>query len=257
MTFSIPIPKSYLGRLPSFKIRKNPNQRHLDQTRQLLDTSVLKAAETVLRDYRPLPFTTSQWVWKLANFYYLTHFTPQFMEVAAQKFATQQRSRLASWAWQKAKEENHHDQLALLDIQSLGYDPVTVIEAFSKQTTQLIDYFRQTVQADDPINCVGYCYAMERIAMSVRAEHVQAIADALPIGVTATRCLHTHSAIGSDTSHVNDTIEVVAGLDKKTRHRIAEACETTAFLHFNMMKEYSLSGQELQSRLTKMSLCAH
>ncbi len=247
MTFSIPAPKSYLGcLLQSFKTRKDLRQYHLDQTRQLLDKSVLRAAETVLKDYQPLPFTTSQWVWKLANFYYLTHFTSQFMAMAAQKFAAQGRSHLANWAWQKAKEEDHHDQLALLDIESLGYDPIAVVEAFSSQSAQLIDYFRQTVQTDDPIDCVGYCYAMERIAMSVRAEHIQAIADSLPVGVSATRCLHTHSAIGSDASHVNETVEVVAGLSQQTRYRIAQACETTTFLHFNMIKEYSLSEQELQ-----------
>lgn len=254
MTFSIPSPKSYFQNLRPLALQKEPKQHRLAQTRQSLDKSILRAAQIVIGDYQPLPFTTSQWIWKLVNFYYLTHFTPHFMQVAAQKFTEQRRSRLAGWAWQKAQEEGFHDQLALLDIQSLGYDANAVITVFSNQATRLIDYFRQTVYATDPIDCLGYSYAMERIAMSVRQEHIQAISASLPEGVKATRCIEVHSAIGNDASHVENTIEVVAGLSRKARYRITQACKTSSLLHFNTIKEYRLSEERVQHQLETLKL---
>ena len=254
MTVSISLPKNSFNNLIPLGIPEKLKQYRLDQTRQSLDKSILRAAQIVLRDYQPLPFTTLQWIWKLVNFYYLTHFTPYFMQVAAQKFAEKRQPHLAYWAWEKAKEEDFHDQLALRDIQALGYDPHAVITAFSNQATRLIDYFRQTVYAPDPIDCVGYSYAMERIAMSMRQEHIQAISDALPEGVKATRCIEVHSAIGNDASHVEDTIEVVAALSRKNRYRITQACKTASFLHFNTIKEYRLSEQKLKYQLEKLKL---
>ena len=230
------------------------NQYRFERTRQRLDAAILKAARVVLADYQPLELTPTRWVWKLANFYYLTHFTPQFMSVAAQRFAAQQRSQLAAWADQKSHEEDQHDQLALLDIQSLGYDPEAVIETFRESpSARMIEYFRETVYAADPIECVGYCYALERIAISVQAEHIQGIANSLPLGVNATRCLRVHSAIGADTDHVQETVSMIAGLNEYDRHRIAQACEKTAFLHFQTTKEHALADIDLQMQLKELS----
>jgi hypothetical protein len=51
------------------------------------------------------------------------------MEEARDRFAASGRESLAQWAAQKAREEAGHDRLALLDIQSMGYDAEAVVQA--------------------------------------------------------------------------------------------------------------------------------
>lgn len=122
------------------------------------------------------------------------------MEEASQRFAAAGRERLAQWAAQKAIEERGHDQLALLDLQSLGYQ-VEVVETLVPPSAKvLLDYFTRSVQTPEPIACVGYSYTMERLALLIGKEYIQMIEALLPSGTSATRCLRVHSALGSDGS---------------------------------------------------------
>jgi pyrroloquinoline quinone (PQQ) biosynthesis protein C len=172
------------------------------------------------------------------------------MDKAAQSFASSGRRSLAQWAAQKACEEGGHDRLALLDIQSMGYEAKAVVEALvPPAAVALVDYFTRSVQAPDPIACVGYCYTMERLALGIGEEHIQAVEALLPPGIQATRCLRVHSSVGSDVEHVEETIEMVAGLAPEERTRVVSACYETALLCFSPPKEGYISDEELQNML--------
>lgn len=219
-------------------------------TRKLLDGCVASAHSAVSSRDRPPALTRTRWIWRLAGSYHLTHFTSQLMEEAAQHFTSAGRKSLAQWAAQKAREERGHDRLALLDIQSMGYEAEAVVEALvPPAAVALVDYFTQSVQTLDPIGCVGYSYTMERLAMGITEEYVQAVEALLPPGIHATRCLRVHSSIGSDVEHVEETVEMVAGLAPEERTRVAIACYETALLYFSPLKEDYISEEELQNVL--------
>ena len=216
-------------------------------TQKILDKAIVSAKRSVSLNGRPPALTQTRWVWRLASLYHLTHFTAPLMESARSRFAAAGRKRLAQWAAQKAREEQGHDQLALLDIQSLGYEASAVVEALvPPAASALVDYFTQSVEAPDPIGCVGYCYTMERLAIGIGEEYIQAVQALLPPGTNATRCLLVHSRCGKDLDHVKETVEMVAGLTPEERTCVAIACYQTALLCFSTPKEGYISEEELQ-----------
>ncbi len=223
-------------------------------TQKLLDTSIVLAKRAVSLS-RPPALSSTLWIWQLAGQYHLTHSGPPLMEEAQERFAAADRKTLAEWAAHKAIEERGHDRLALLDIQSMGYDAEAVVKALFPPSAQvLLDYFNRSVQAPDPISCVGYVYTMERLALAVGEEHIQAVEALLPPGIRATRCLRVHSSVGSDVEHVEESVEMVAGLSPEERTRIAVACYETALLFFSSNQKGYPSDQELQQVLKPLAL---
>jgi hypothetical protein len=93
--------------------------------------------------------------------------------------------------------------------------------------------FERLAAADDPVGCVGYAHALERLALLRGPAEVQAIEQGLPAGVNATRCLRVHSALGSDTRHVHVNVTTTAALRADERRAIAKACYLTARIYFD------------------------
>jgi len=201
-------------------------------TRRLLDASIVAAFRVV----RPAPvptITPTRWAWRLAGLYHLTHSTPKLLRIASRRFAALGRGELATWAAQRAREEQAHDVLALRDLAALGHSPERVVGALRPPIAmRLLASFEASARAADPIGCVGYAYALERLAMTVDSDGIRRVEAALPDGVRATRCLRVHSAAGSDGDHVADTVRVVARLPHEQRSAIAIACHETARLCF-------------------------
>lgn len=227
-------------------------------TRKLLDAAVASARSAVSSSSRPPAFSCVRWIWQLASLYHLTHLSPRLLEEARERFALAGRRNLAQWAAQKASEERGHDQLALLDIQSLGYSAEAVVETLVPPTAQaLMDYFTRSVQAPDPISCVGYSYTMERLAMGIGEKYIQGVEALLSPGIHATRCLRVHSSVGSDVGHVEETVEMVAGLAPEERVRVAIACYETALLFFRSPYESYMSEEELENVLKPLKSHTH
>ncbi|BAY50029.1 hypothetical protein SAMD00079811_76580 (plasmid) [Scytonema sp. HK-05] len=218
------------------------------KTRKLLDGAVAYAWKTVKSKRKPPALTRTRWVWRLAGSYHLCHPTKALMEEALSRFAATGRESLAQWAAEKATEEAGHDRLALLDIQSMGYDAEAVVKAlFPPAAKTLVDYFTQSVYATDPIGCVGYCYTSERLAICRGEDYIQKVKAQLPPDTAdATRCLRVHSGVGADMKHVEETIAMVAGLALQERTRVAAACYETALLCFSPPKENYISEEELE-----------
>lgn len=208
------------------------SDRDVARVRGLLDRAVA-AAFVNARPTAVPPLTATRWAYRLAGLYILTHSTPALLGLAAARFAAAGREVLAAWARERAREEQHHDRLALRDLRDLGYDAARVVERVRPATPiRLVEYFAASVHGADPIGCVGYAYALERLAMTVRESDIRAVESILPPGTRATRCLRVHSAAGSDGDHVADTLVAVARLGADEQARIAAAARETATICF-------------------------
>ncbi|MBE9044557.1 iron-containing redox enzyme family protein [Pleurocapsales cyanobacterium LEGE 10410] len=224
-------------------------------TRKLLDGAIAAAKYTINSNFRPPALTSTRWIWRLAGAYHLCHPTLELMEEASVGFYMTGCWSLAEWAAQKANEEQGHDRLALRDIQSMGYDPEAVVKALiPPAAVALIDYFTRSVEDLDPIDCVGYSYTMERLALGVDKKYIQKVEDLLVPGINATRCLRVHSSVGADIEHTEETVEMVAGLTAKERTRIARACYETALMCFSPPSEGYISDKEIQQILEPLKI---
>ena len=216
-------------------------------TGKLLDTAIAAAKQAITSETRPPALTSTRWIWRLASSYHITSEVPQLMETAAQGFADRNRPHLQAWALEKAEEEKGHDQLALLDIQSLGYEPKAVVRALIPPAAKALkDYFWRNVRDINPIDCVGYTYTMERLSLGIGEEYIQKVEALLPQGVKATRCLRVHSAVGADANHVSENVALVAELPAMERSRIARACYETALMLFSPPSVEYITDAEIQ-----------
>ncbi|MDJ0897809.1 MAG: hypothetical protein QNJ55_03280 [Xenococcus sp. MO_188.B8] len=224
-------------------------------TRKLLDTAIAAAKFAVNSNVRPPALTLRRWVWRLAGSYYLCSPVPELMKDAAKGFALNGHNVLAQWALQKAEEEKGHDRLALLDIQSLGYDSEAVINKLVPPAAMaLIDYFTRSARDNDPIDCVGYAYTMERMSLGIGLEYIEKVDSLMPQGIDATRNLRVHSSFGADIKHTKETVEMVTKLNAKERTRIAVACYETALLCFSPPSGGYISDEELQQILETLKI---
>jgi hypothetical protein len=198
-------------------------------TARLLDGAVALGQRDAGPGEPPPPLTVERWAWRLCGYYHTTTVTPALMAVAAERFAAAGREALAAWAREKAVEERGHDALALRDLAALGYDAEAAVAQLRPSTAvALAERLRAAVHADDPVGCVGYAYALERLALARGPDYVARVEAVLPPGVRATRCLRVHSALGSDRKHVHETVALVASLGAPERARIAVAAYETA-----------------------------
>lgn len=227
----------------------------LATTSKLLDTAIATAKYAVQSERRPPALTSIRWIWRLASAYHLTHTVPQLMKEAAMRFAANNRPELKTWAWEKAQEEQGHDQLALLDIQSLGYDAEAVVRALMPPAAKaLVDYLTRSIQDDNPLDCLGYTYTMERLSLGIGKDYIQKIEALLPPKVNATRCLRVHSAVGADAGHVDDNVSLIARLKAQERSRIARACYETASICFSPPPGEYISDLELNQILKPLKI---
>ncbi len=219
-------------------------------TRNLLDGAMAAAKVAIPSGVNPPALTPNRYIWRLAGAYQTTHATPTLMEEAGQRFALTDRHELSDWAFEKAKEETGHDRLALLDIESLGYRAEELVQAIIPPAAMvLVDYFKQSVQDLDPIDCVGYTHALERMSLGAKKEHIQEIDALVPANVNATRCLRVHSSVGGDAEHVEENVEMIAALSFSERNRVIRACYETALLLFSPPQEGYFSEVELEEML--------
>ena len=117
-----------------------------------------------------------------------------------------------------------------------------------------MDYFTRSVGDCDPIDSVGYSYAMERLAMGVDEEYIWKVKAIYSHSINATRCLSVHSSVGADAEHIEETVEMIAKLSAKERIRIARACYETALMCFSPPSRGYISDELLESILDPLRL---
>jgi hypothetical protein len=225
----------------------------LATTRYLLDGAVGAGQRSVSQTEPPPPLSATRWVFRLAGYYHTTRVTPGLMEKAAARFAASGSEALARWAETKAREERGHDELALRDLRALGYAAERVVDVLRPEiAVALADAFAAWVLGPDPVYCVGYAYALERLALTRGPDYLARVEGVLPKGVLATRCLRVHSGSGSDARHVEETAVMVAGLPAGDRAKIALACYETAALCSMSPKGGHLTEDALQQVLAPL-----
>jgi pyrroloquinoline quinone (PQQ) biosynthesis protein C len=226
----------------------------LETTRRLLDGVIAAAQSSLPRVTQRPPLTAARWAWRLAGYYHTTHATPPLMAEAAKRFAEAGRVELAEYAFSKVEDEGGHDRLALKDLSALGYDAEAVVaELIPPTAAALVDYFTRSVRAESPVGCVGYAYALERLATTNGQEYLRQVEAILPPGVRATRCLRVHSAVSADAQHVEDALQITASLAAEDRRLVAQACYETTRICCSPPSGGHITEAELQERLSGLT----
>src|SRR4051794_12058591 len=154
-----------------------------------------------------------RYVYALAGAYHTAKDTPRNLLRAAERFKEIGRPEVTAYLEMRALEESGHERLALKDLRALGLPAERIVANLVPAGIKpLCDLFDRFCFEDYPIECVGFSYCSERIAALKPKAEVDAVQSLFPDGVDATRFLRSHSSLGSEVSHVEETIEFVASL---------------------------------------------
>jgi hypothetical protein len=184
----------------------------------LLDGAInLGFAAIESRLARPQP-TLAGYIVALVGAYHTSVHTPRNLRRAAARFAELGRPEVAAYLEERAREETGHDRLALKDLRALGVPGERLVANYIPEGIKpLCKRFDDLCVEDYPIGCIGYSYCLERIAALKQKSDVEAVQALCPDGVDATRFLRSHSCLGSEVSHVEETIRFVASLPANDR----------------------------------------
>jgi len=186
----------------------------------------------------------------LIGSYHTTHATPRLLRTAADRFRALGRLSLVACLEQKIREESGHHRLALMDLRALGLPAERLVAAIKpSMIVKLLDYFEAVADTVDPIGAVGYSYALERNALFVGKEYIEAVQAVCPPGVDATRCLRVHSRAGTDASHVTEMIEFIATLTPDDRLAVLRSVYETMKIIAAPAPEDRMTDEEIESML--------
>ncbi len=192
-------------------------------TIRLLDGAInLGFAGIEKRLARPEP-TVAGYIVALVGAYHTSVDTPRNLRRAAKRFEELGRPEVAAYLEERAREETGHDRLALKDLHALGVPGERLVANFIPEGIKpLCKRFDDLCAQDYPIGCIGYSYCLERIAALKQETDIERVRVLCPDGVDATRFLRSHSSLGSEASHVEETIEFVASLPANDRIAVVQ-----------------------------------
>ena len=172
-----------------------------------------------------------RYIYALAGAYHTAKDTPRNLLHAAEHFKDIGRPEVTAYLVMRAKEETGHERLALKDLRALGLPAERIVANLVPAGIKpLCDLFDRFCFKDYPIESVGFSYCSERIAALKPKSEIDAVQALLPARVDATRFLRSHSSLGSEVSHVEETIEFVAGLPAEDRISVVQATYQTGLL---------------------------
>jgi len=107
---------------------------------------------------------------------------------------------------------------------------------------------------DYPIGCIGYSYCLERIAALKDKTDIEKVRTLCPDGVDATRFLRSHSSLGSEASHVEETIAFVASLPANDRISVVQETYESALImaegyHHELLKSEAEMLEEIRQAI--------
>jgi pyrroloquinoline quinone (PQQ) biosynthesis protein C len=175
--------------------------------------------------------TLAGYIVALIGAYHTSVHTPRNLRRAASRFKELGRPEVAAYLEQRAREETGHDRLALKDLHALGVPGERLVANFIPQGIKpLCKRFDDLCTQDYPIGSIGYSYCLERIAALKEKTDIEKVRSLCPDGVDATRFLRSHSSLGSEASHVDETIEFVASLPANDRIRVVQETYESALI---------------------------
>jgi hypothetical protein len=197
----------------------------------LLDSAInLGFAGIEKRLARP-DLTLAGYIVALVGAYHTSVDTPRNLRRAASRFEELGRPEVGAYLEQRAREETGHDRLALKDLRALGVPGERLVANFLPEGIKpLCKRFDDLCARDYPIGCIGYSYCLERIAALKQKADIERVQALCPDGVDATRFLRSHSSLGSEASHVAETIEFVASLPANDRIRVVQETYESSLL---------------------------
>jgi hypothetical protein len=179
---------------------------------------------------RPDP-TIVGYIVALAGAYHTSVDTPRNLQRAARRFNELGRPEVAAYLEERAREETGHDRLALKDLHALGVPGERLVANFIPEGIKpLCERFDELCAQDYPIGCIGYSYCLERIAALKQKADIEKVQAMCPEGVDATRFLRSHSSLGSEAAHVEETIAFVASLPANDRIRVVQETYGSALI---------------------------
>jgi pyrroloquinoline quinone (PQQ) biosynthesis protein C len=199
-------------------------------TVRLLDGAIkLGFAGIEKRLARP-DLTLAGYVVALVGAYHTSVHTPRNLRRAAKRFEELERPEVAAYLEVRAREETGHDRLALKDLRALGVPGERLVANFMPEgIAPLCKRFDDLCAEDYPIGCIGYSYCLERIAALKQEADIEKV-QALCPDADATRFLRSHSCLGSEVSHVEETIEFVASLPANDRISVIQETYRSALI---------------------------
>src|SRR4029077_6023814 len=179
---------------------------------------------------RPNP-TVAGYIVALVGAYHTSVDTPRNLRRAAKRFEELGRPEVAAYLELRAREETGHDRLALKDLRASGVAGERLAASFMREGIEpLCKRFDDLCAEEYPIGCIGYSYCLERIAALKQKTDIEKVQVLCPDGVDATRFLRSHSSLGSEASHVDETIEFVASLPASDRIRVVQETYASALI---------------------------
>jgi hypothetical protein len=193
------------------------------------------------------------YVMALIGAYHTSVDTPRNLLRAARRFEELGRPEVTAYLEDRAREETGHDRLALKDLRALGFPAERLVANFIPEGIKpLCKRFDDLCAEDYPIGAVGYSYCLERIAALKQEGDIARVTAICPEGVDATRFLRSHSGLGSEAMHVQETIEFVASLPAQDRIKVVqETYESAAIMAEGYNRELLRSETEMIAALER------
>ncbi len=191
----------------------------------------------------------------LVGAYHTSVDTPRNLQRAAGRFEELGRPEVAAYLEERAREETGHDRLALKDLRALGVPAERLVANFIPEGIKpLCKRFDDLCVQDYPIGCIGYSYCLERIAALKQETDIEKVQAMCPDDVDATRFLRSHSSLGSEATHVEETIEFVASLPANDRFRVVQETYESALIlaegyNHELLKSEAQMLEELEQAL--------
>jgi hypothetical protein len=175
--------------------------------------------------------TIAGYIVALVGAYHTSVHTPRNLRRAASRFEELGRPEVAAYLEERAREETGHDRLALKDLHALGVPGERLVANYIPEGIKpLCERFDELCAQHYPIGCIGYSYCLERIAALKQKSDIDRIQELCPDGVDATRFLRSHSCLGSEVTHVEETIKFVASLNADDRIRVVQETYESALI---------------------------
>ncbi len=199
----------------------------------------------------------------LVGAYHTSVDTPRNLRRAGKRFEELGRPEVTAYLEERAREETGHDRLALKDLRALGVPGELLVANFIPEGIKpLCKRFDDLCAQDYPIGSIGYSYCLERIAALKEQTDIEKVQAMCPSGVDATRFLRSHSSLGSEASHVAETIEFVASLPANDRIRVVqETYESTLLLaegyNHELLKSEAELLEEIEQAIGEPLPCLH
>lgn len=204
--------------------------------------------ETLSESFRMFPWLEkeSYALW-LAQTYYLVRHTPRLLGLAAGKFGVEQEA-MHRVALEGLKEESGHDQLALNDIKSLGFDLSELPELPQTAAIFQSQYYR--VDYTGPISLFGYALMLEGLASSIGENLVMILSE--QYGKKPVSFLRVHAVHDSD--HYGEGLKALSHVSEKERDGIIQNLKQSRVLYSTLLEAIQReAGQGMEHSRLKQS----